>query len=129
MGVLDDAIREHLDLKKRRGASDEEIARAEAEALTPARRPPPVGQVDVDDLERDSGEAQPEAAGPLRIEPVDDVAPPPEPTRAVHDIDEDPMPAPAHGHESDRGQETVEADVLDLPSEDESPRDSGRLSD
>jgi hypothetical protein len=33
MGVLDDAIREHLDLKRRHGASEEEIKRNEQEAL------------------------------------------------------------------------------------------------
>jgi hypothetical protein len=38
MGLLDDAIREHLELKRRHGASDEEIAHEEAEALGPARR-------------------------------------------------------------------------------------------
>ena len=38
MGVLDDAIREHLELKRRHGASDEELTRAEQEALGPARR-------------------------------------------------------------------------------------------
>jgi hypothetical protein len=38
MGVLDDAIREHLELKRRHGASDEEVAQEEAEALGPARR-------------------------------------------------------------------------------------------
>jgi hypothetical protein len=38
MGQLDDAIREHLELKRRRGAAAEEIARQEAEALSPVRR-------------------------------------------------------------------------------------------
>jgi hypothetical protein len=38
MGLLDDAIREHLDLKRLHGASDDEIAQKEAEALGPARR-------------------------------------------------------------------------------------------
>lgn len=38
MGLLDDAIREHLELKRRHGADDAEIARLEAEALGPARR-------------------------------------------------------------------------------------------
>ena len=41
MGLLDDAIREHLDLKRRQGASDDELRRQEAEALGPARREPP----------------------------------------------------------------------------------------
>src|SRR3954447_10539063 len=38
MGLLDDAIREHLDLKRRRGADPTEIEREEAEALGPVRR-------------------------------------------------------------------------------------------
>ena len=36
MGLLDEAIREHLELKRRHGADDEEIARQEAEAFGPA---------------------------------------------------------------------------------------------
>jgi hypothetical protein len=40
MGLLDDAIREHLELKRRRGADPSEIAREEAEALGPVRREP-----------------------------------------------------------------------------------------
>jgi hypothetical protein len=40
MGVLDDAIRDHLDLKRRHGADPEEIERAEREALGPVRRDP-----------------------------------------------------------------------------------------
>lgn len=41
MGVLDEAIREHLELKRRHGATDAEIAKDAAEALGPARREPP----------------------------------------------------------------------------------------
>jgi hypothetical protein len=40
MGVLDDAIRDHLDLKRRRGADPAEVERAEREALGPVRRNP-----------------------------------------------------------------------------------------
>jgi hypothetical protein len=40
MGLLDDAIREHLDLKRRRGADPADIERAEREALGPVRREP-----------------------------------------------------------------------------------------
>jgi len=40
MGLLDDAIREHLDLKRRRGADPTEIERAERDALGPVRRGP-----------------------------------------------------------------------------------------
>lgn len=38
MGVLDEAIREHLELKRRHGAPEAEIAKDAAEALGPARR-------------------------------------------------------------------------------------------
>jgi hypothetical protein len=38
MGLLDDAIKEHLDLKRRRGADPAEVERAEREALGPVRR-------------------------------------------------------------------------------------------
>jgi hypothetical protein len=37
MGLLDDAIREHLDLKRRHGASPDEVERQEREALGTAR--------------------------------------------------------------------------------------------
>jgi hypothetical protein len=40
MGLLDDAIREHLDLRRRRGGDPVEIERAEQEALGPVRRSP-----------------------------------------------------------------------------------------
>jgi hypothetical protein len=47
MGILDDAIREHLDLKRRRGADPTEIERAEQEALGPVRRGPELTGEDV----------------------------------------------------------------------------------
>ncbi len=40
MGLLDDAIREHLDLKRRHGADPTEVERSEREALGPVRRTP-----------------------------------------------------------------------------------------
>ena len=46
MGLLDDAIREHLDLKRRRGADPTEVERAEREALGPVRRGPEVSPED-----------------------------------------------------------------------------------
>jgi hypothetical protein len=39
MGLLDDAIREHLELKRKHGADPAEVAREEREALGPARSP------------------------------------------------------------------------------------------
>jgi hypothetical protein len=56
MGLLDDAIREHLDLKRRRGADPSEVERAEHEALGPVRREPEEIAEDearVEDIEED----------------------------------------------------------------------------
>src|SRR5690348_14802685 len=39
MGLLDDAIREHLELKRQHGANPDEVARQEREALGAARAP------------------------------------------------------------------------------------------
>jgi hypothetical protein len=39
MGILDEAIKEHLDLKRRQGAGDAEIQRLEDEAFGPPSRP------------------------------------------------------------------------------------------
>jgi hypothetical protein len=57
MGLLDDAIREHLELKRRRGANPEEVAREQREALDAAaeRRVASPGADDAD----------PAAAAPL----------------------------------------------------------------
>jgi hypothetical protein len=52
MGLLDDAIREHLDLKRRRGADPTEIERAEREALGPVRRGPELTEEEVAAPER-----------------------------------------------------------------------------
>jgi hypothetical protein len=43
MGSLDDAIREHLELKRRLGASDDEIKEKETEAFGKGNRPVPPG--------------------------------------------------------------------------------------
>jgi hypothetical protein len=77
MGVLDDAIREHLELKRKHGAPDEELRRQEEEALGPARREvaPP------DEVEGDgepAAEAKGRPAEPV-AEPAEPVAEPVEP--------------------------------------------------
>jgi hypothetical protein len=80
MGLLDDAIREHLELKRKRGAAEEEVAAQEAEALSPVRR---------------SGEyadAAP-AAAPDEPEVAEPDAPPEEPSAVVHEVEEPPAPA------------------------------------
>jgi hypothetical protein len=46
MGLLDDAIREHLDLKRKRGADPGEVEKLEREALGPVRREPTARSAD-----------------------------------------------------------------------------------
>jgi hypothetical protein len=87
MGVLDDAIKEHLELKRRHGAPEDELRRQEEEALGPVRREVvPEG----DEAAGDGGEQPVEAseraaeesaeAGPEAPQaPFDGDAPPPEP--------------------------------------------------
>jgi hypothetical protein len=89
MGLLDDAIREHLELKRRRGADAEEVTRQEQEALGAPQRAEFAG-------------ATPAAAAPDALEdaPVED-APAAEP---------EPEPVPEREPERDipLDQATVE---------------------
>ena len=70
MGVLDDAIRQHLELKRQHGAPEEELQRQEEEALGPARRDvAPAesagenGDVELEDAADEAAEAAPAEAG------------------------------------------------------------------
>src|SRR3954466_6657327 len=100
MGALDDAIREHLELKRRHGASDEEIRQAEAEALGPARRVPGSGLAGETVLDEAGGAGvrapvgafTPEPPPPAPGEAVADAPPPPAPGDAVADAPPPPPP-------------------------------------
>jgi len=46
MGLLDDAIRDHLELKRRRGADPAEVAREQQEALEPLADPVPASDLE-----------------------------------------------------------------------------------
>ena len=63
MGVLDEAIREHLELKRRHGADPGEVARLEHEALGPARREAAPAAPGEDAADDDAELAEDEAAG------------------------------------------------------------------
>jgi hypothetical protein len=121
MGVLDDAIREHLELKRRHGAPDDELERAEQEALGPARRDSAAG-AGVPPLEEVAGE---------ELEQVEAAVPPPPPPPPVDDpvfADEyETRPAPADFDEPDpdRAPDPVEGftepSAADLPDLEEAP--------
>src|ERR1700744_3741596 len=99
MGLLDDAIREHLDLKRRRGADPAELERAEREALGPVRRK---GDVATADYAGDADEAfdveaedAPVGSSPAAYDQAaHDDWDPPDDRLAVHD-DEPELEPPA----------------------------------
>jgi len=69
MGLLDDAIREHLDLKRRRGADPADVARMEQEALGPVRRDPAPAEAAAETQQAAPGEE------PHADEPAHELAP------------------------------------------------------
>ena len=80
MGLLDDAIREHLELKRLRGADPTEVARQEREALGPARRVADAQEEEGADERAGEGQhdrasevehLEPEAPGPVTGEVAD----------------------------------------------------------
>jgi hypothetical protein len=99
MGLLDDAIRQHLELKRRHGADPGEVARQEQEALGPARR----GAAPPEDTDLANGDLADTDAGAVSLEtleegqdaddrpaaPYDDDAPEDE----YDDDDEEPAPS------------------------------------
>src|SRR5436189_175927 len=82
MGLLDDAIREHLELKRRRGADAGEVSREESEALGPVRRSPD-GTPDLTSIPAPPALAEPPSAAPP---PVAYEPPPPAEEPAGDDI-------------------------------------------
>ena len=89
MGLLDDAIREHLDLKRRRGADPTEVARLEHEALGPVRREPASAEP------ADEHHDEPRSPEPAEAEPP----PPDDRTRVL---------APEDRHEPPHGDPLLE---------------------
>src|SRR3954471_13552548 len=90
MGLLDDAIREHLELKRKHGADPDDVARQEQEALGPSRQFAPAEPEPEPLLEE-----EPPAA--VRAEPpAEDELPEGEPG-----IQEEPPAAEAPGYDED----------------------------
>jgi hypothetical protein len=135
MGLLDDAIREHLELKRRRGADPEEVARQEDEALGDPR----------------SGEfVQPKAAGgpePAVVEPEPApepavVEPEPEPELQAPDpeaaapaprdepwLDDEDHPEPAAPQPTAEFAPEVDSEPEVVPPDEEPPADEDVLEE
>lgn len=79
MGILDDAIREHLELKRSHGATDDEIRRKEAEAFGAARAEAPAPAAPEPETHPDELEPlEPAPEDPYEVHPGDDLVPDPE---------------------------------------------------
>jgi len=137
MGLLDDAIREHLELKRRRGADPDEVARQENEALGDPRAPGPEDGEAAGLAPAAEDEVMPMTADPDAtrvVEPgveagepdpeLDDLAPPaldpdPDPGAAAYD-EPDPGPEPADPPPPARAEEPWLED--ERPAERAAPR-------
>jgi hypothetical protein len=87
MGLLDDAIKEHLELKRRRGADAEEVARLEQEALGPPQRGEFAGAT------APAQPAEPAEVAPDPLSPEEAAAPAPEPEPALEPpVEPEPLP-------------------------------------
>ena len=118
MGVLEDAIREHLELKRQHGASEEEVVRQETEVLGHARQAAPAeGEDELASAE--AAEPAPEGhsteESPVAEEPVAEVA-------------EEPAAVPYEEPVADPYEEPV-ADSYDAPAPDPARDDTRLLED
>ena len=117
MGLLDDAIREHLELKRRHGADPTEVERQEQEALGPARRgaAPPPGDFEDEAGPVSAGTLDDEDEPPYDDEPADDDEP--EPSVPAGEP-EAPVAPPAP---EDSADDPAVLDADDVPDVDPAP--------
>jgi hypothetical protein len=125
--MLDDAIREHLELKRRHGADPQEVARQEDEALGP-----PAGREPDDDEHSDELEAREIHEDQLAL--VDEPPAPYEPPAAEPGLEDESGP-PHVGEEAaeepafDVQQQTVEFSAQEREAAEEHPADPEEPAD
>jgi hypothetical protein len=131
MGVLDDAIREHLELKRRHGVGEDELRRQEEEALGPARREvaPAEQEETAAEVEQTEPEAEQAQAEPETEQPELSEAMPPEAVRS--DVHDDDLPATdEHAAVSDTPpQGFEEVDYPEEPEEFDEPGDDDEVAE
>ncbi len=108
MGLLDDAIREHLELKRKHGANPDDVARQEQEALGPGQR---------NEFAQPAGETLPPEPPAATDEALDESAP------DVPEMPEADAPATAPGYEEDPWLPDEDPD--EVPAEEALERRSG----
>ena len=131
MSILDDAIREHLELKRAHGADESELKRLEDEAFGPAERPgeeSPFAEAPTEFLGTAVEEATPPPDGGRRMPNIADLQEPPPPPAEERPTDEPPTgevptdaaPAEAEAPEAEASAEPV---APEAPAEPETPAD------
>ena len=131
MGILDDAIREHLDLKRRQGAADEELKRLEDEAFGPPSRPgdpdfPQAEEQPLEDVTAETTVAEVPIDGPEMAAAELDQLDAPEAAAAAEPQAVEPE---AEGAEDEGGLFDQSADDLDLDLDlDEEIEDAGTVA-
>jgi hypothetical protein len=115
MSILDDAIREHLELKRAHGADEAELKKLEDEAFGPPGRPEdadPFAEAPTEFLTAPATGADEAAADAARGEPSGRREP------NIADLQEPPPPIPA---EQPTPAEAIPVDAPEAPSEEEQP--------
>ncbi len=120
MGILDDAIREHLELKRKHGVPEEEVERQEEEALGPARREVAQQHEDADIA---ASEAAPAVATEEGAPSADEAALfDGEQPRPAAEEEHEPAPAePSLEHEPAHAEPLTEAPPLEEPEPEPAP--------
>ena len=121
MGILDDAIREHLNLKRRQGAEEDELQRLEDEAFGPPSRPGDPDFPGSADADTAAGAAE-TGESPMEAEPVSEEHPTAsEPvlaeSAAAEPVPPEPVPSATGGGFYDQGddEQAAASDVGEPP--------------
>lgn len=123
MGILDDAIKEHLELKRQHGAGESELKQLEDEAFGAAERPgdegsapDPFAEAPTEFMAQPDLEQPPEAESPAKEAPEEDFAPEAEqaagrrsPRSEIADLQEAP---PSEEPEISTGPTTEEREAI-----------------
>jgi hypothetical protein len=112
MGILDDAIRQHLDLKRQRGATESELKELEDEAFGPPGRPGDADLPGVEEPHEQSGNGLAETAVAEPAEPEAMPEPTPEPSADEHAVVEPPPEPVEPPVEAGEPEPTAESEEL-----------------
>jgi hypothetical protein len=114
MGLLDDAIKEHLELKRKHGAPEEEVQRQQEEALGPVRRE---AAQQPESVEAEAEASAPDSEATVAEEDVVAETPAPDAGEQLFDGEAGPAEEPAPGEEL----EPAEQPAAEEPAFEEPP--------